>query len=172
MCTRRLTAENTTTQLDLSELFEALDERSRAILWHLWGHRHAQISELRDIIDAASDCEVLSRLKEVINGRSQELWGRPVVSFEESKNDPLTGEKVLFSWWLLDWDYVPLTSGNKLFVDVFDEKDNITIVAQLPAWDSPAPTKTDNKNAAPEVRVKYVKYKNSILQIGLEKVRR
>lgn len=171
MCARDITP-GSQSEWDLVQLFESLDEPSRAILWHLWWHRHAQISELRDIIDAASDCEVISRLKEGINGKAQELWGRPVVSFEESKNDPFTGEKVLFSWWFLDGDYVPLTRENKQFVDVFDEKDNVTIVAQLTAWDSPAPTKTDNKNAAPEVRVKYVKYKNGILQIGLEKVRR
>jgi hypothetical protein len=165
------TPENKT-RVDLAQLFEALDERSRAILWHLWWHRHAQLSELGSLIDVASDWEVLSRLKEVINERAQELCGRPVVSFEESKNDPLTGEKVLFSWWLLDGEDAPLTGRDKLLVDVFNEKESVTIVAQLPAWDSHAHTRMDSKNSTPEVKIKDVKCKNGVLQISLEKVRR
>lgn len=171
MCARDMTRKNKS-KWDLAQLFEALDERSRAILWHLWRYRHAQISELRRLINAASDCEVLTRLKEVINGKGQELWGKPVVNFEESKNDPLTGEKILFSWWLLDGENVPMTSRDKLLVDVFDEKDTLTIIAQLPGWDGPSPTKMECKNRALEVTVNHIKYKNGILQISLEKGRK
>lgn len=171
MCTRDMTAENKT-GLDLTQLLEALDERSRPILWHLWWHRHAQISELRGLIDAASDCELLSRLKEVINGKAKEIWGKPVVNFEESKTDPLTGEKVLFSWWLLDEENVPVTSKDKLLVDVFDEKDTVTIIAQLPAWKSPAGTKMGCKDNTLGVKVNHVGYKNGVLQISLAKGRK
>lgn len=118
---------------DLAQLLEVLDERSRAILWHLWWHQHAEISELRELIDAPSDFEVLHRLKEVINEKSQRLWGKPIVGFEQSKFDPISGEKVLFSWWFLDEDNVPISGGDKPLVDVFHEKDGITIIAQLPA---------------------------------------
>jgi len=85
-------------QKGLAPLLQSLDEKSRAMLWHLWWHRHAGISELRELIDAASDFEVLYRLKEVINEQALRLRGKPVVRFEQARIDPLSGEKVLFSW--------------------------------------------------------------------------
>jgi len=140
---------------DLAQLLGVLDERSRAILWHLWWHQHAEISELREIIDGPSDFEVLHRLKEVINEKSQRLWGKPIVGFEQSRTDPVTGEKVLFSWWFLDEENVPISGGDKPLVDVFHEKDGITIIAQLPA--SVDVDQTD------------VRFKNGILKIRLRK---
>lgn len=158
------------TELDLTPLFEALDSRSRAILWHLWWHRHAQISELRSLTDASSDCEVLFRLKEVINGKAQELWDRRIVSFEESKTDPFIGEKVLFSWWLLDGEGISMTGRDTPLVDVFEDKDNVTIIAQLPGWAGPAQRRTERGTL--EVKIKNVKCRNGVLQISLEKGRR
>ena len=139
---------------DLSQLLEVLDEKSRAILWHLWWHRHAEISELRDIIDAPGDFEVLHRLKEVINVKAQRLWGKPIVGFEQSKTDPVSGEKVLFSWWL-DEENIPLSDGDKPLVDVFNEKDSVTVIAQLP-------TSVDLAQAD-------IQFKNGILKVKLKK---
>jgi hypothetical protein len=160
------------TEEDLAELFEILDERSRAMLWHLWWHRHARICELRSVINADSDFEVLSRLKEVINGKAWKLWGKPVVSFEESKTDSLTGEKVLFSWWLLDGEDVLVTGRDRLLVDVFEEKDSVTIIAQLPAWERTAHTGRGHQSDILEVKVNHVEYKNGFLQISMEKGRK
>ena len=139
----------------LSQLLDALDEKSRAILWYLWWHRHAEISELRELIDATGDFEVLYRLKEVINEQAQRLWGRPIVSFEQSRMDSRIGEMVLFSWWFLDEENVPSSAGNKPLVDVFNEKDSVSIVAQVPT--SVDPTQRE------------VLYKNGILKVRLEK---
>ena len=139
---------------DLSQLLEVLDEKSRAILWHLWWHRHAEISELRDIIDAPGDFEVLHRLKEVINVKAQRLWGKPIVGFEQSKTDPVSGEKVLFSWWL-DEENIPLSDGDKPLVDVFNEKDSVTVIAQLP-------TSVDLAQAD-------IQFRNGILRVKLKK---
>jgi len=139
---------------DLSQLLEVLDEKSRAILWHLWWHRHAEISELRDIIDAPGDFEVLHRLKEVINVKAQRLWGKPIVGFEQSKTDPVSGERVLFSWWL-DEENIPLSDGDKPLVDVFNEKDSVTVIAQLP-------TSVDLAQAD-------IQFKNGILKVKLKK---
>lgn len=143
------------TRRELTQLLEALDEKSRAMLWHLWWHRHADISELRELIDAASDFDVLYRLKEVINEQSQRLQGRPVVSFEQSIVDPLGGEKVLFNWWFLDEENVPMPDGNKPLVDIFNEKDSISIIAQVPTSVDPT-------------HIEFC-YKNGILKVGLEK---
>ena len=157
------------TREGLTELLEVLDERSRAILWHLWWRRHAPISELRDLIDVASDYEVLFRLKEIINSKSRELWGRPVVSFEESKTDPFTGEKVPFSWWLVDGEDAPTVDRDRPLVDMFQEKDTVTIIVQLPGWDDPVDPKAEDKNSPPPIKVNDVKYKNGILQVRLKK---
>jgi len=143
------------TEKVLSQLLEVLDKKSRAILWHLWWHRHAEISELRDIIDAPGDFEVLHRLKEVINGKAEKLWGKPIVGFEQSKTDPLSGEKVLFSWWLLDELNIPLAGGDKPLVDVFNERDSVTVIAELPT--SVEPTHPD------------IQFKNGILKVKLKK---
>ena len=143
------------TRKGLTQLLDALDEKSRAILWYLWWHRHAEISELRELIDATGDFEVLYRLKEVINEQSQRLWGRSVVSFEQSRMDPRIGEMVLFSWWFLDEENVPISDGNKPLVDLFNEKDSISIIAQVPISVDP----THHEFC----------YKNGILKVGLEK---
>ena len=145
----------TKTNKVLSQLLDALDEKSRAILWYLWWHRHAEISELRELIDATGDFEVLYRLKEVINEQAQRLWGRPIVSFEQSRMDSRIGEMVLFSWWFLDEENVPISPGHKPLVDVFNEKDSLSIIAQVPT--SVDPTQRE------------VSYKNGILKVRLEK---
>ena len=143
------------TRKELTQLLQVLDEKSRAMLWHLWWHRHAEISELRELIDAASDFEVLYRLKEVINEQALRLWGRPVVSFEQARIDSLSGEKVLFSWWFLDEENVPISDGNKPLVDIFNEKESISIIAQVPTSVDP----THHEFC----------YKNGILKVGLGK---
>jgi len=101
------------------------------------------------------DFEVLRRLKEVINRKSQDLWGKPLVCFEQAKIDPVTGEKVLFSWWYTGGEEIPLAGSGGPLVDVFNEKDNVTIIAQLPA---------EINLTAPEIRVK-----NGILRIEFKK---
>ena len=143
------------TRKELTHLLQILDEKSRAMLWHLWWHRHADISELRELIDAASDFEVLYRLREVINEQSLRLWGRPVVGFEQANIDSLSGEKILFSWWFLDEENVPMSDGNKPLVDLFNDKESISIIAQVP-------TSVDQSQ-------REILYKNGILKVRLEK---
>jgi hypothetical protein len=150
-----MVAVSVKTRRELTQLLQVLDEKSRAILWHLWWHRHAGISELRELIDAASDFDVLYRLKEVINAQALRLWGRPVVNFEQARLDSFSGEKILFSWWFLDEENVSISDGNKPLVDLFCEKESISIIAQVPTSVDP----THHEFC----------YKNGILKVGLEK---
>lgn len=116
---------------DLGEILWFLDEKSRQILWYLWWNRHAEIGELAQLTGAETDMEVLSRIKQVINPAAQDILGKEIVRFENSRIDPITGEKVLFSWWLKEG----LLRGRRMvpLVDIFEENDHIAIIAQLPA---------------------------------------
>jgi hypothetical protein len=143
------------TRKELNRLIQVLDEKSRAIFWHLWWRRHAGISALRELIDTASDFEVLYRLKEVINEQSLRLWGRPVVGFEQARIDSISGENILFSWWFLDEDEFSASDEDKPLVDLFNEKDRISIIAQVPT----SVNFTHHEFC----------YKNGILKIELEK---
>ncbi|MFC2000260.1 hypothetical protein ACFLXE_05835 [Chloroflexota bacterium] len=116
---------------DLGGIMEALDEKSRQILWYLWWNRHAKIGELVELTKAYSDMDVLLRIRGVINLAARDVLGRELVRFYDSKADPVTGEKVLFSWWLED-DALPARRREPL-VDMFEEDDHIAIIAQLPA---------------------------------------
>lgn len=113
---------------------EGLDERSSRIVQYLTMRRHAGIRELADLIEAPSDMDVLIRLREVINPRAEEIYGEPLISFERCKIDPLTGERVLFSWWLSE-SLIEGLSPNDVLLDVFDEGNHLTVVAHLPSKD-------------------------------------
>jgi len=140
---------------DFTALLDVLDEKSRAIIWWLWWNRHAEISELAELTEAPTDMEILTRLKEVINPVAKRIFGREIVEFADSRIDPVTGEKVLFSWWLVDED-IQIEQSEKPLIDIFDEKGNVTIIAQLPHL---------VKSEKPEIQ-----YKNGIVKIKLEKI--
>ena len=150
-----MAAVSVKTRQELTRLIQVLDEKSRAIFWHLWWHRHADISELRELIDTASDFEVLYRLKEVINEQAMRLWGRPVMSFEQARIDSISGENILFSWWFLDADEFSTSDEDNPLVDIFNEKEGISIIAQVPT--SVYPTHHE------------LCYKNGLLKVWLEK---
>ena len=116
--------------VNMNQVMNALDEKSVQILIYLLKERHAGIRKLADLINASSDMEVLVKIREVINPKVQETMGQPLIIFEPSKLDPLTGEKITFSWWLNEEliDYVP--NGN--LVDLHDEKDALRVIASIP----------------------------------------
>ena len=140
---------------DLGKILWFLDEKSRQILWYLWWNRHAEIGELVQLTGAETDMEVLSRIKQAINPAAEDVLGEEIVRFENSKIDPITGEKVLFSWWLAE----SLLRGKRRepLVDIFEENNHIVILAQLPA----------PMELAGQARVEY---KNGILKINVEKL--
>ena len=110
-------------------LSKGVDEKSKQIVTYLARERHARIKELTDLICASSDMEVLMRIREIINPKAQEITGKPAIKFERSKIDPLTGEKIVFNWWINE----ELTdSAHDDFVDVMDEKGILRIVLALP----------------------------------------
>ncbi len=113
----------------LSKFMNSLDEKSKAIMLHMWEKRRANIRELSKLISSKTDSETLTRIREVINPLSQNTLGKPALEFNESKIDPLTGEKKMFSWWLAE-DIYP-TRGEEM-LDIFKEKGRIKIVTEVP----------------------------------------
>jgi hypothetical protein len=139
--------------LGLSGLMEAMDEKSREIIWYVLRNRHADIGELSKLIDASTDMEVLFRIREVINPKADRILGKPLLRFEECRIDPVSGEKTLFSWWLEEGVSLIEEDGKPL-MDVFDEGSHVRIIAEVPN----------------SVEVIGSTYKNGVLEIELEKV--
>ena len=114
----------------MNSLVKALDKKSRQIITFLSRERHAGIRELANLICASSDMEVLIRIREVINPKAREVVGEPVVTFERSKIDPLTGEKIIFSWWLKE--ELMNSVYDDALLDIIDEKEILRVIASVP----------------------------------------
>ncbi|NPV52087.1 MAG: hypothetical protein HPY71_01025 [Firmicutes bacterium] len=84
----------------LKRFFEALDCKDRAILLSMYFSRHCTIEELNEISRPWSHMEILTRIRQNINGAAQDSLGYPALVFEQSKLDPYQGRQVTFSWWL------------------------------------------------------------------------
>ena len=84
----------------VEELAATLSPAGARILWHLWERRHADIKELAAVADSRSHMEVLTLLREGINGAAERLFGHPAVEFKERGLDLVSGQVVTFQWWL------------------------------------------------------------------------
>lgn len=84
----------------VEELAATLSPAGERILWHLWERRHADIKELAGVADSRSHMEVLTLLREDINGAAERLFGHPVLEFKERGLDPASGRAATFQWWL------------------------------------------------------------------------
>jgi len=141
---------------DLGKILDLLDEKSRQILWYLWWNRHAEIDELVELTKAHSDMDILLRIKGVINPAAQDVLGRELVRFENARIDPVTGEKVLSSWWLEEGSL--LGRRREPLVDIFEENGHIAIIAQLPAsLDLAGEAQVESKDGVLRIRVAKVK---------------
>ena len=112
-------------------VMQELDWQGRGIVSHLWEARHATIDELAELIGAPTHMDVLLKIREVINPTAERISGSPLLAFRRSRVDPLTGEKVPFSWWVIRPPRAEEEARTGLLVDVFDEGDRIDVVAEL-----------------------------------------
>jgi len=107
-----------------------LDSEGRDILRFLWENRHARIDRLAELINAPNHMHVLLNIKETINPIAEKVVGCPILSFERSKMDPETGEKVLFSWWLLG-ELEGRENKNERLLDIFDEGSYLQVIMEV-----------------------------------------
>ena len=124
----------------IDKIIKELDLQSQNILLFVWQNRHATINELAHLYKAPSHMDVLHRIRNVINPTSQKLIGFPVLVFERSKIDELTGTHVMFSWWIIGDDKLS-ARGESAFtgeadkeqslLDVFDEGDHLNVIMEL-----------------------------------------
>ncbi len=114
----------------IEEISAQLDSDSQDILWYLWERRHAKIDQLAELIDAPSHMHVLLNIREKINPVAEKIVGIPILSFERSKVDPETGEKVLFSWWLIGKQEKWAQSEDQL-LDIFDEGSYMQVIMEV-----------------------------------------
>ncbi len=123
-------------------LLRTLDETSQLIITYLLEKRHARIRDITSLINASSDMEVLVRIKEVINPKARAVIGEPILTFERSKIDPLTGEKFAFNWWIKE-GLATNVHDNEL-VDVMDEKNLLRVITSLPPQEENVDVKVED----------------------------
>lgn len=116
---------------EINKIVPQLDSDCEQIVWHLWENRHARIDELSQLIDAPTHMDVLMKIREIINPAAERIIGYPMLYFEKAKIDPETGEKVLFSWWLLGKDQKTGMRERHGLLDIIDEGDHLNIVMEL-----------------------------------------
>lgn len=118
-------------QETVDRVMQELDPQSREIVGYLWENRHATIDELAELIAAPTHMDVLLRIKRVINPTAETVTGNSLLAFARSKLDRLTGEKVLFSWWVVASARTAKGARTGALVDVFDEGERIDVIAEL-----------------------------------------
>jgi len=114
----------------IDRIAEELDSDSRAILTYLRQNKHARIEELAELINAPTHMDVLLKIKEYINPIAEKVIGNAILSFENARFEPETGEKVLFNWWILGRR--EKVEHNGAFFDVFEEGPYLSIIMELP----------------------------------------
>ncbi len=115
----------------LDRFLAHIDGKSREIVWYLLRNRYAGIRDLSDLIGATADNDVLTRIRDVINPTATTYLKKEILAFKQSAIDESSGKKVIFKWWLRA--DLPFTEKREEKLDVFDEPDNIRIIAELPS---------------------------------------
>lgn len=128
----------------LERFLAHIDGKSREIVWYLLRNRYAGIRDLSDLIGATADNDVLTRIREVINPTAMKYLKKEILEFKQSAIDEGSGKKVIFKWWLRA--DLPFTEKREEKLDVFDEPDNIRIIAELPPAVAEKEIKVEVKN--------------------------
>jgi len=116
-------------QKKLQQFMQSLQERDKAMLLQIHDAGYAKLQTLTELLRTQNDTQTLTRIREVINPISINILGKPIFTFHEKKMHPVTGETILFSWWLTE---KILFEKEKEKVDIFDEDNQLRIVMEIP----------------------------------------
>ncbi|MEW6456333.1 MAG: hypothetical protein AB1410_06445 [Acidobacteriota bacterium] len=114
----------------VDKIVKELDLDSQALLIYIWNNRHAKIDELACLIKASTHMDVLLKIREIINPAAERIIGSPILVFENSKIDEITGERVCSSWWIAGQEK-SYALKKEPFIDIFDENDHLAIIVEL-----------------------------------------
>ena len=131
---RRKVYERSLLKIDeetIDKVGRELDPKSQDILIHLWQNKHARIEKLAELIDAPAHMDVLLRIREQINPAAERVIGNSILSFEKSKFDSETGQKILFSWWVIG-RRERKKEEKKVLSDIFDEGNYLNVIMEFP----------------------------------------
>ncbi len=109
-----------------------LDADARSIVQLVWERRHATIRELAEHTRLPSHTDILLKIREVINPLAEESLGFPILVFAPARLDTVSGEDVLYSWWIVGASSGTSARRPEILVDTFDEPDSFSILACLP----------------------------------------
>ncbi|MFQ5875406.1 MAG: Hsp20/alpha crystallin family protein [Dehalococcoidia bacterium] len=112
-------------------VLERLGPGGQAIVEYLWENGHATSGELMAALGAPSSMDVLLEIRDRINPTARKIIGSPLLVAERAKVDESTGEKVLFSWWLVRRRGEGNEESGQPLVDIFDEEDHVDILMEL-----------------------------------------
>ena len=114
---------------DILNVAGTLPREAADLLYYLWERGHATIDELVEAVGASNHMEVIVLLKKEINPALEKMLGKPLVEFMGSRRDPVTGERVGNSWWLLGRGSIE-EFPHRLSADVFDEGGYVRVVIE------------------------------------------
>jgi len=83
-----------------NRLWDRLDPRGQAIVSYLIRNRHADIHSLAEAMGDACHMDVLTTIEDVVNPSAEQVLGSPLVVFQQSRYDPVSGKRICFHWWL------------------------------------------------------------------------
>jgi len=75
--------------------------------------------------------DIILKIKEIINPTAEKIFGYPILSFESSKVDRETGQKILFSWWLTGQPDQEHQEREETLLDIFDEDAELIVYLEL-----------------------------------------
>lgn len=116
-------------QRKIQQFMQSLQERDKAMLLQIHDTGYAKLQTLTELLRTENDTQTLTRIREVINPISINILGKPIFTFHEKKMHPVTGEAILFSWWLTE---KILFEKEKETVDIFDEDNKLRVVMEVP----------------------------------------
>lgn len=129
-------------EIDLEKVSSELDSSSRKILLYVWDNQHATLQALAKLIEAENHWDVLNLIRNKINRISEKMVGYPMLVFERSMIDPITNQKVLFSWWIIGaHESLPVQKGHDRIpdfdqyinplIDIFEEKEHVIVLIEI-----------------------------------------